>query len=129
MAEAEKFPGTTETHDPPYHTIEPGEAVIPRGWKYNSIKLGRVIVPWYASPESQLILVSFVCFLCPGKCHPAQWTCEFYFLDGATTMIDICNDINSWRVSKRSCQEFFHDGLAQEPISLVESREIDLINR
>ncbi|CAN9118471.1 unnamed protein product [Alternaria alternata] len=37
-----------------------------RGWKYRSLGIGPVKLPYYASPESQLILVSFVCFLCPG---------------------------------------------------------------
>ncbi|RYN33089.1 UNC93-like protein [Alternaria arborescens] len=37
-----------------------------RGWKYRSLRIGPVKLPYYASPESQLILVSFVCFLCPG---------------------------------------------------------------
>ena len=35
-------------------------------WKYKSIKLGPVTIPPYASPETQLLLVSLVCFLCPG---------------------------------------------------------------
>lgn len=39
----------------------------PSGWKYRALKLGSVNIPWYASPEAQLLLVSFVCFLCPGK--------------------------------------------------------------
>jgi hypothetical protein len=43
------------------------EPEMPKGWKYRSLKLGPVTLPYYASPESQLILVSFVCFLCPGK--------------------------------------------------------------
>lgn len=38
----------------------------PSGWRYKSFKLGPYTIPWYASPESQLVLVSFVCFLCPG---------------------------------------------------------------
>ncbi|CAA9962035.1 MFS-1 multi-domain protein [Pyrenophora teres f. maculata] len=38
----------------------------PKGWKYKNLKIGPVTLPCYASPESQLILVSFVCFLCPG---------------------------------------------------------------
>jgi len=46
---------------------EPSDVDTPKGWKYRSMKLGPVTLPWYASPESQLILVSFVCFLCPGK--------------------------------------------------------------
>lgn len=35
-------------------------------WMYRSQKLGSIELPWYASPVSQLLLVSFVCFLCPG---------------------------------------------------------------
>ncbi|KAF2019191.1 MFS general substrate transporter [Aaosphaeria arxii CBS 175.79] len=47
-------------------SLEFREAERPPGWKYKSWKIGPVKIPWYASPESQLILVSFVCFLCPG---------------------------------------------------------------
>lgn len=66
MAEAWKGP-TTTTRQSPAHSVEPGEVEIPTGWKYKSLKLGPITIPWYASPESQLIVVSFVCFLCPGK--------------------------------------------------------------
>lgn len=41
--------------------------VVPSGWKYKSLKIGPVRLPYYASPKAQLLLVSFVCFLCPGK--------------------------------------------------------------
>lgn len=41
-------------------------AVVGRPWMYKPIKIGPWTFPWYASPETQLILVSFVCFLCPG---------------------------------------------------------------
>jgi hypothetical protein len=43
------------------------EPELPTGWKYKSLKLGPVTLPCYASPETQLTLVSFVCFLCPGN--------------------------------------------------------------
>ena len=33
---------------------------------YRGRKLGPLRVPWYASPEAQLLMVAFVCFLCPG---------------------------------------------------------------
>ena len=33
---------------------------------YRERKIGPVVVPWYASPMFQLIMVSFVCFTCPG---------------------------------------------------------------
>lgn len=46
---------------------ESGEINLPPSWRYKSLKVGPITLPWYASPKSQLILVSFVCFLCPGK--------------------------------------------------------------
>jgi hypothetical protein len=48
-------------------TSERREHEMPTGWKYKSLKFGPVRLPYYASPEAQLMLVSFVCFLCPGK--------------------------------------------------------------
>ncbi|EEH44120.1 uncharacterized protein PADG_00409 [Paracoccidioides brasiliensis Pb18] len=39
---------------------------VGRAWMYKSIKLGPLTLPYYASPATQLLLVSFVCFLCPG---------------------------------------------------------------
>lgn len=38
----------------------------PYGWKYKSFKLGPLTIPCYASPFTQLIIVSMVCFFCPG---------------------------------------------------------------
>lgn len=40
-----------------------GVLELPNSWKYKKI-LGRF--PWYASPPVQLLIVSFVCFMCPG---------------------------------------------------------------
>lgn len=37
----------------------------PAGWIYRGYKIGGQEI-WYASPKAQLIVVSFVCFLCPG---------------------------------------------------------------
>ncbi|EFE37520.1 DUF895 domain membrane protein [Trichophyton verrucosum HKI 0517] len=50
------------------------DAAIPVGtyqhngprWMYRQLKIGRFYTPWFASPVAQLILVSLVCFLCPG---------------------------------------------------------------
>ncbi|CAK4031942.1 MFS general substrate transporter [Lecanosticta acicola] len=42
------------------------ELARPVGWMYKSYKIGPVTIPYYASPKAQLLLVSFVCFLCPG---------------------------------------------------------------
>ncbi|PWY72529.1 MFS general substrate transporter [Aspergillus sclerotioniger CBS 115572] len=37
-----------------------------KAWMYKPMKIGPWSLPYFASPESQLLLVSFVCFLCPG---------------------------------------------------------------
>jgi hypothetical protein len=66
MAEASKGLKTTNTQSLA-HSVETRDVEAPTGWKYKSLKLGPITLPWYASPDSQLILVSFVCFLCPGK--------------------------------------------------------------
>ncbi|KHN94892.1 DUF895 domain membrane protein [Metarhizium album ARSEF 1941] len=39
---------------------------LPAGWRYRQRRIFGVAIPWYASPQTQLIMVSFVCFLCPG---------------------------------------------------------------
>ncbi|KAI0198735.1 major facilitator superfamily domain-containing protein [Astrocystis sublimbata] len=38
----------------------------PEGWMYKGVKLPGCKEIWYASPKAQLLMVSFVCFLCPG---------------------------------------------------------------
>lgn len=38
---------------------------LPTGWKYKSVNIFGTPV-WYASPKVQLLMVSFICFLCPG---------------------------------------------------------------
>lgn len=35
-------------------------------WMYKQLMIGPLTLPWYASPETQLVIVSLVCFLCPG---------------------------------------------------------------
>ncbi|KAK5107864.1 hypothetical protein LTR62_000624 [Meristemomyces frigidus] len=56
----------TDNVDSPPHSLGGMEAEIPSGWMYRSRKIGGITLPWYASPFSQLLLVAFVCFLCPG---------------------------------------------------------------
>ncbi|KAE8146376.1 major facilitator superfamily domain-containing protein [Aspergillus avenaceus] len=41
-------------------------SAVGKPWMYKPIKVGPLTLPWFASPETQLVLVSFVCFLCPG---------------------------------------------------------------
>lgn len=42
------------------------DVILPPGRKYKTFKVGPVTLPHYASPASQLVIVAFVCFLCPG---------------------------------------------------------------
>ncbi|KAL1882348.1 hypothetical protein VTK73DRAFT_1907 [Phialemonium thermophilum] len=42
-----------------------GPVPRPAGWMYKGFKLGKKEV-WYASPIIQLLMVSMMCFLCPG---------------------------------------------------------------
>jgi len=46
---------------------EAGEQnTVLKGWKYKQIKVGPWSTPYYASPRVQLVIVAFVCFMCPG---------------------------------------------------------------
>ncbi|KAF2672964.1 MFS general substrate transporter [Microthyrium microscopicum] len=38
----------------------------PTGWKYRVRRIGPFTIPHYASPQIQLVIVSLVCFMCPG---------------------------------------------------------------
>lgn len=68
-------PAEVDQHDqkpgqenpPPYdHEAARDKKVVGKPWMYKGLKLGRWQLPYFASPEVQLYLVSFVCFLCPG---------------------------------------------------------------
>ncbi|PNY22488.1 UNC93-like protein [Tolypocladium capitatum] len=39
---------------------------LPAGWRYRQRRIFGFNIPWYASPKTQLGMVAFVCFLCPG---------------------------------------------------------------
>ncbi|KAI1812018.1 MFS general substrate transporter [Poronia punctata] len=59
----QEAPGSSEGNAP-YEGV-----TVPRppGWMYTGFKLFPGTNPtWFASPKVQLLLVSFVCFLCPG---------------------------------------------------------------
>lgn len=49
------------------HSSEHEDRAVPTGWAYRQRKIGPITIPYYASPKAQLIIVAFVCFLCPGK--------------------------------------------------------------
>jgi len=42
------------------------DVVMPVGRMYKPVKIGPLTLPHYASPATQLVIVAFVCFLCPG---------------------------------------------------------------
>lgn len=52
------------TFDP--EATDQSGALKGKAWMYKPLKIGPWTFPWFASPEVQLVLVSFVCFLCPG---------------------------------------------------------------
>lgn len=70
MAEQEKAP---EVGNVPAYSDHSGEEAVHHhdldmsSWKYKKFRVGPISLPYYASPEMQLFLVSMVCFLCPGK--------------------------------------------------------------
>jgi MFS family permease len=70
MAKEQKQEMSTEQYDParaPDPESGVDQAVLGPAWMYKPIfKLGKWEAPYFASPEFQLYLVSFVCFLCPG---------------------------------------------------------------
>jgi hypothetical protein len=68
MAETKGPEPAHEVHTPDHSTMnEPtGVLELPNSWKYRSFKIFGKKIPWYASPPTQLVLVSFVCFMCPG---------------------------------------------------------------
>lgn len=65
---AEKQPvDDAQVAAPAFDDAEPvGTLDLPPGWKYKRIRLFGFTLPWYASPKVQLLMVSFVCFMCPG---------------------------------------------------------------
>jgi MFS family permease len=69
MVDLEKSADYTQAgvrpHTPHVQAQEPA-APRPAGWMYKQARIGPVTFPWYASPMAQLLIVSFVCFLCPG---------------------------------------------------------------
>ena len=66
MAENEKQEASHDVHTPEVSHHENHELVLPQGRHYRSRLFGKNL-PWYASPETQVTIVAFVCFLCPGK--------------------------------------------------------------
>ncbi|KIW08060.1 uncharacterized protein PV09_01002 [Verruconis gallopava] len=56
-----------ESHSEAPSALEAGGELPPlRGWKYKRLTIFGYKFPFYASPQVQLVLVAFVCFMCPG---------------------------------------------------------------
>lgn len=55
-------------HSPPPYPSDQEAATLelPKSWKYRQLSIGSYKFPYYASPQVQLVIVAFVCFLCPG---------------------------------------------------------------
>lgn len=66
MADAEKTAAEHSVQSPEEAVHEGHTTEIPKGWRYKQLKIGPLKFPWYASPQVQLVMVAFVCFLCPG---------------------------------------------------------------
>jgi hypothetical protein len=63
--EAETSAAPAEVSSSPAFEPE-GEVTMPEGWMYRQRRFLGLNIPWYASPKTQLIIVAFVCFMCPG---------------------------------------------------------------
>ncbi|KAI4648934.1 uncharacterized protein J4E78_008451 [Alternaria triticimaculans] len=64
---------TTEEKQPPHAVNSPEHSLtdtnsneLPTSWKYRRFTVLGFKLPWFASPPVQLVIVSFVCFMCPG---------------------------------------------------------------
>jgi MFS family permease len=56
-----------ERHTSEHSVQEPtGTLELPNTWQYRRLTLFGYKFPFYASPPVQLVIVSFVCFMCPG---------------------------------------------------------------
>lgn len=67
MATHESKDASHEVNTPEHSVADPNGALeLPNSWKYRRVSLFGYTFPWYASPPTQLVIVSFVCFMCPG---------------------------------------------------------------
>ena len=69
MSEANKAVGASGEYVGSHEPVDERFAAppdLPSGWKYRHRRIFGFNIPWYASPKIQLLLVAFVCFMCPG---------------------------------------------------------------
>jgi MFS family permease len=64
-----EFPPRPILPEPHLHNITGDESGViqqQRSWKYREYRMSFIRIPSYASPPIQLVIIAFVCFLCPG---------------------------------------------------------------
>ncbi|KAJ5659401.1 hypothetical protein N7507_005852 [Penicillium longicatenatum] len=66
MATENKNIGVDELAAPQEHNDQAQTPDLPNGWIYRHRRIFGLNIPWYASPRVQLVMVAFVCFMCPG---------------------------------------------------------------
>jgi hypothetical protein len=66
MATENKNIGVDELAAPHEHNDQAQTPDLPNGWIYRHRRIFGLNIPWYASPRVQLVMVAFVCFMCPG---------------------------------------------------------------
>lgn len=57
---------SAEPHSPTHDASEVDQQLTGKPWMYRTRHIGPIKIPAYASPPFQLVVVAFVCFLCPG---------------------------------------------------------------
>ncbi|KAF2133266.1 MFS general substrate transporter [Dothidotthia symphoricarpi CBS 119687] len=55
-----------DVHTPEHSMTDNNTLDLPNSWKYKRITIAGFKLPWFASPPVQLVIVAFVCFMCPG---------------------------------------------------------------
>jgi MFS family permease len=55
-----------DVHTPEHSLSDSNTLVLPDSWKYKRFTIFGYKLPWFASPPVQLVIVSLVCFMCPG---------------------------------------------------------------
>jgi len=66
MATAEKNALPHDVTSPEHSLTDSNTLDLPKSWMYRRITIAGFKLPWFASPPVQLVIVSFVCFMCPG---------------------------------------------------------------
>jgi hypothetical protein len=64
--EKKSLPGHDVTSSTDHSMADSTTLELPASWKYRRFTVLGYRLPWFASPPVQLVIVSFVCFLCPG---------------------------------------------------------------